>query len=143
MLTNASRGFQREPQMSPRVTRPLAARQDTRPFVVRRAERTHAGSARLALWLTLFALLNVGDLVSTYAGLHSGMREGNPLMSTLLLSYGFGALIGYKIVVVCAVAVGIYILRGFSKGIASTTIWICNALVCAVVIVNLTQFTVR
>lgn len=143
MLTDASRDFRRDPRISPRATHPLAARQDARPFVVRRVERTHAAPARLAIWLTLFALLNVGDLVSTYAGLHSGMHEGNPLMSTLLLSYGFGALIGYKVVVICAVAVGIYVLHGFSKGIASTTIWICNALVCAVVILNLAQFTAR
>lgn len=143
MLTDASRGFHRDARLPHQASQQRAAHQAARPFVVRRAERTHAESVRLAIWLGLFALLNAADLASTYAGLHSGMREGNPLMSTLLLSYGFGALVVYKFVVIFAVAIGIHVLRGFSKGIATATIWICNALVCIVVLMNVLQFTAR
>lgn len=99
--------------------------------------------AKLTILLAVFALLNAGDLVSTYAGLHSGMHEGNPLMSELLGHYGFAALIGYKLLVIVAVSVGIVVLRSFSKGIATATIWVCNALVCAVVILNVLQFVAR
>jgi hypothetical protein len=94
----------------------------------------------LPLWVGLFALLNFADLLSTFLGLHNGMREGNPLMSALLIRYGFGALILYKILVICAVAGGVYILRRFHSSIANVTIWICNLLVAAVVALNIAQY---
>ena len=90
--------------------------------------------------LGLFALLNIADLVSTFVGLHSGMREGNPLMSGLLLHYGFAALIVYKVVVILAVTLGVYFLRSVHTRIARTTISVCNLLVLGVVLVNVAQF---
>lgn len=154
MITDASRSYRASAQYGDNATRPLprVARGIVRPVVVshivpavmaRRAARTREESLRMAVWLALFALLNAADLISTYAGLHSGMREGNPLMSGLLGHYGFTALIGYKLVVIGAVSVGVFVLRGFSKGIAAATIWVCNALVCAVVVMNVVQFVTR
>jgi hypothetical protein len=150
MLTDISRnaphasGFSLGMKRPPRVAeRPTASR----PFVVtRRRSPLHrlgmavARSRSLVLLLAVFALLNMGDLVSTYVGLHGGLREGNPLMSTLLLHYGFVALIGYKLLVVLAVSAGVFLLRTFHRGIATATIWICNGLVFAVVLLNVLQF---
>ena len=134
MITEVSRRYQAGARFGGNVTQPLP---------VRRVARMRAENVRLVMLLALFALLNACDLISTYAGLHSGMREGNPLMNGLLGHYGFAALIGYKLAVIGAVSGGVYVLRGFSKSIATVTIWVCNALVCAVVIMNVLQFMVR
>jgi Domain of unknown function (DUF5658) len=154
MITDVSRGIRDHSQLAGGATQsaPRVAREAVRPFVVshaspplpaRRAPHGSAQVLKLAILLAIFALLNAGDLVSTYAGLRSGMHEGNPLMSGLLGSYGFDGLIGYKVVVILAVSVGVFVLRTFSKGIASATIWVCNALVAVVVILNVTQFLGR
>lgn len=90
--------------------------------------------------LLLFAALNICDVVSTYVGLHNGLREGNPLMSGLLSQHGFGALLLYKALVVLVVSLGVYFLRAFSPRVAHATIWICNGLVLAVVLLNILQF---
>lgn len=97
----------------------------------------------LPLLVAVFALLNAGDLISTYIGLAGGMREANPLMSWLFTQFGFGALILYKLVVIAAVGAGILFLCAFQRRMAYITIWICNLLVLGVVISNLLQFTVR
>lgn len=103
--------------------------------------RAHVGL--LPAWLALFALLNAGDLISTYIGLHGGLREGNPLMDGLLMHFGFAALIMYKVLVVAAVAMGVLMLRRFHRGVSTVTIWICNVLVLAVVILNVLQYVAR
>lgn len=161
MITDVSRSARDGSRFGDDATQPLPRIQRiphevAHPFVVSRAAshsvpaesaqsaaRTHVETVRLVIWLGIFALLNACDLLSTYAGLQSGMHEGNPLMSGLLGHYGFAALIGYKILVVCAVSIGVSMLRAFSKGIATATIWVCNALVCAVVVMNVLQFAVR
>lgn len=161
MITDVSRSARDRSQFGGDATQPLPRIQRMpyeadHPFVVsraasravpaesaQRAARTHAETVKLVIWLGIFALLNTGDLVSTYAGLQTGMHEGNPLMSGLLGHYGFAALIGYKVLVVCAVSIGVFTLRAFSKGIATATIWVCNALVCAVVVMNVLQFAAR
>jgi hypothetical protein len=133
------------------VSLPLGSRRAARPFVVTRMVQPMTSTSRLparARWsiaflpamLALFAVLNVLDLVSTFIGLHSGMREGNPLMSGLLLHYGFGALIIYKVVVILAVTLGVYFLCSIHMRIARTTISVCNVLVLGVVLVNVAQF---
>jgi Domain of unknown function (DUF5658) len=130
---------------------PLGSRRAARPFVVTRMVQPMTSTARLparSRWsiaflpamLALFALLNVADLASTFIGLRTGMREGNPLMSGLLLHYGFGALIVYKVVVILAVTLGVYFLRSIHMRIARTTISVCNVLVFGVVLVNVAQF---
>lgn len=146
MISSVSRGKSRNADLH--ATRPLWTSQSMRAEM-RRASR-HAGKPREARardrghWLpellALFAVLNIGDLVSTFIGLAGGMREGNPLMSTLLAHYGFGALIFYKVVVIVAVTAGIYILRAFHTSIATITIWVCNALVFGVVVMNVVQY---
>ncbi len=134
-------------------TQPLVVRHPARPFVVgtapahharpRATARRHAGLGLLPVWLGLFALLNAGDLITTFIGLRGGLHEGNPLMGGLLAHFGFGALIAYKALVVVAVALGIVLLRRYHRGIANTTIWVCNALVLVVVILNALQYAVR
>ena len=153
MMTDISRGFPRDPQFFNGATRPVPflARESRSPVVVsraagmraRRASWDRASASRLATWLALFVLLNTGDVISTYAGLNSGMREGNPLLSALLLGYGFSALIAYKVLMVLAVTIGVFVLRTFSKEIASATLWICNGIVCVVVAMNILQFVPR
>jgi|SRR5579859_30570 len=155
MITNISRGYGGgahaggyATQPPPRIARAVAhsvSMNRAGGYVVpaRHGAPARTALVKLALSLVLFALLNAGDLVSTYAGLHSGMREGNPLMSGLLVQYGFAALIVYKAVVIVAVSVGVYLLRTFSKVIATATIWVCNVLVCAVVVMNILQFVTR
>jgi hypothetical protein len=130
---------------------PLGARHAARPFVVTRVvppmtsnlcptARSRQAIGFLPAMLALFALLNVADLVSTFIGLRNGMREGNPLMSGLLLHYGFGALVIYKALVILAVTLGVHFLRSFHIRIARATISVCNVLVLIVVLVNITQY---
>ncbi|MGZ3636960.1 MAG: DUF5658 family protein [Ktedonobacterales bacterium] len=149
MISSASRGKGRNadlyatrplwtPQSMPARMRSAARRSDS--YSSERSRKASEGGRWLPELLALFAVLNIGDIVSTYIGLAGGMREGNPLMSTLLAHYGFGALIMYKALVIVAVAVGIYVLRAFHTSIATITIWICNALVLGVVVMNVVQY---
>jgi hypothetical protein len=114
-----------------------------------RAKKPHvavppqAAGRLIPIWLGLFAVLNLGDVISTWVGLHSGMREGNPLMSTLLAHYGFAALIVYKLLVVLAVVGGVLLLRSFQLSVARVTITICNVLVLLVVMLNVTQYALN
>lgn len=101
---------------------------------------TRVSGRYLITLVALFALLNAMDLLSTFVGLRHGLHEGNPLMSGLLDRFGFGALIAYKAVVVWAVGLGIRLLHTFHLGLAWATIWICNALVFGVVVLNVTQY---
>jgi hypothetical protein len=103
---------------------------------------THARrtSSTLAIWLVLFVVLNIGDLVSTYVALNIGMREGNPLMSLLLQHYQFGALIVYKALVVAVVSIGVLAMRRFHPRLARITILVCNVLVFLAVFLNILQF---
>ena len=126
------------PAITPPALRPLPDPQPPRrahPWV---AAVRHAGS--LWLWLAVYVAFNVGDLVSTYIGLHSGLHEGNPLMGSLLREHGFGALIVYKLLVVIAVVVGVQVLRHRHARLASITITICNTLVGLAVLLNLVQY---
>jgi hypothetical protein len=100
---------------------------------------TQHAAPSLAFWIALFCLLNAGDLLSTYLALGIGMREGNPLMSTLLAHFGFAALIVYKLLVVGVVGVGVVALRRFHPRLARITIVVCNALVFLAVSLNVLQ----
>lgn len=157
MLTDISHRYARDHKLGDRLsfgmTQPLTVRHPARrPFVVGRApahERTrpavraHTHLGLLPLLLAIFVLLNAGDLISTYVGLQSGLREGNPLMGSLLMHYGFVALVAYKVLVVAAVSIGVLMLRRFHRGIARATVWICDALVLFVVILNVLQYAAR
>lgn len=94
----------------------------------------------LAVLLALFAVLNLGDLASTYIGLSHGLNEGNPLMSHLLALYGFGALITDKVLVVATVTGGTFLLRRFSSRMANLVTVACDGLVLVVVLSNLVQY---
>jgi hypothetical protein len=124
----------------PFVVTHAALRSKKSQAVVRAVARPKTPGRLIPLWLGFFALLNLGDILSTWAGLHSGMREGNPLMSTLLTHYGFAALIGYKLLVVLAVTAGVLLLRSFQLLVARVTIVVCNLLVLLVVALNLVQY---
>jgi hypothetical protein len=90
--------------------------------------------------LVIFALLNVGDLASTYLGLAHGLNEGNPLMKQLLLHYGFGALIADKLLVVIAVTAGALVLRRLDRHIAHAVSMVCDGLILLVVVSNVVQY---
>jgi uncharacterized protein DUF5658 len=120
-------------------TAPRTAPAATDISAARREDMPRARSF-LAPLLALFALLNAGDLASTYLGLYNGMREGNPLMGALLTQYGFGALILYKLLVIAAVTGGIVFLHTFHRRVASVTVWVCNSLVLLVVVINVAQY---
>lgn len=104
------------------------------------ATRARRVTPTLAIWLAVFVVLNVGDLISTYLALGIGMREGNPLMSTLLARYGFPALIVYKLGVVLVVGVGVILLRRVHPRLAQVTLVVCNVLVFTAVFLNVLQF---
>lgn len=140
-----------------RATRASLAAQPTQPLRVRSAPSWGAGNARrkgtvsghivaggislLVVWEVLYALLNVGDLVSTWVGLRAGLSEGNPLMHNLLGVTGFGGLIGYKVLVTVVVVLGVGILHRWQPRVAHLTIWMCNVLTLAAVLLNVLQIT--
>ncbi len=128
--------------LPPAVSRPFVVARSAPPrAMIRRASLPIHGGV-LPLLVAIFAVLNAGDLASTFIGLQSGMHEGNPLMGALLSSYGFGALILYKIMVIVTVGAGVLFLRIFQRRVAHITIWVCDLLVLGVVISNLMQFVV-
>lgn len=138
--------------VAPTQPLPIVVPRMARPFVVTRVSpparpldvvRPKAERYVFPLWLCVFALLNLGDLLSTYAGLHNGMREGNPLVSGMMAQYGFASLVAYKAFVVLAVTFGVLWLRGLHSSVARVTLTICNALVLVVVLLNVTQFALR
>jgi hypothetical protein len=90
--------------------------------------------------LLLYAAVNIADLVSTYIGLRHGLREGNPLMSHLLATYGFSSLILYKVFVIAVVSCGVLILRNAYPRVARVTVVVCNLLVAGAVLLNIMQF---
>lgn len=100
-------------------------------------------SASLLLWLVVYVLLNVGDLLSTYFGLLAGLHEANPLMSGLLAQSGFGALIAYKLVVIVAVVAGAIALYRMHPRAAYLTVHVCNGLVFLAVLLNVAQMLVH
>lgn len=99
------------------------------------------GMSLLVVCEMLYALLNVGDLVSTYVGLHVGLSEGNPLMHSLLGITGFGGLIAYKMLVTVVVVLGLNILYRWQPRVAYLTVWLCNGLTLAAVVLNIAQIT--
>ncbi|MBF6591639.1 MAG: hypothetical protein IVW57_14095 [Ktedonobacterales bacterium] len=127
----------RPPVMRP-VPPPPRARSGGAPAASRTAAQRRAGG--LSLWLAVYIVLNIGDLITTNLGLHSGLREGNPLMRALLGQFGFGSLIGYKLLVVAAVLVGIHMLSRRYARLATITLIICNVLVGLAVLLNIVQY---
>lgn len=110
----------------------------------RRVARVPGGRGRLLLALGLigYALLNLGDLVTTGIGLTMGLHEGNPLMNRLLAAYGFDALVVYKVLVVVLVTLGITYLMRQHQRVAAATLVLCSLLVGFAVVSNLAQFAV-
>lgn len=98
------------------------------------------GRLLLALGLMGYALLNLGDLITTRIGLTMGLHEGNPLMNRLLAAYGFDALIFYKVLVVILVTLGITYLTRHHQRVAVATLLLCSLLVGFAVVSNLAQF---
>ena len=102
--------------------------------------RTEWSGPFLVVFLIVYAAINVADLLSTYVGLQRGLHEGNPLMGHLLASYGFSALIAYKLLVVGVVSCGVLVLRRAHPRVARITVVVCNLLVAGAVVLNLVQF---
>ncbi len=123
------------PKRPPAVEPHIATREPSAPS-------PRAGRYLPAL-VAVFALLNAADLITTFIGLQNGLREGNPLMSALLVKYGFIALVIYKAVVIAAVALGVGMLRAFRVSVANVTIVLCDLLVLLVVFANVAQYYLR
>jgi hypothetical protein len=96
----------------------------------------------LVILLAIFALLNLGDLASTYIGILHGLNEGNPIMSRLLSRYGFSALIADKLIVIAAVTWGALLLSRLHWRVAHIIALVCDTLIFLVVISNVVQFAV-
>jgi len=96
-------------------------------------------SPRTGLLLVLFAILNIGDLVSTWIDLHAGLREGNPFMSMLLLQHGFGALIAYKAIVISLVAGITIVMWTLRPRLVGFTLLACDVLVFSAILINVIQ----
>jgi hypothetical protein len=96
----------------------------------------------LVILLAIFALLNLGDLASTYIGILHGLNEGNPIMSRLLSRYGFSALIADKLIVIAAVTWGALLLSKLHWRVAHIIALVCDTLIFLVVISNIVQFAV-
>jgi hypothetical protein len=94
----------------------------------------------LVILLAVFALLNLGDLASTYFGILHGLNEGNPIMSRLLAHYGFSALIADKLIVIGAVTWGALLLARLDWRVAHIIALVCDTLILLVVISNVVQF---
>jgi hypothetical protein len=94
----------------------------------------------LVILLAVFALLNLGDLASTYLGIMHGLNEGNPIMSRLLAHYGFSALIADKLIVIGAVTWGALLLARLDWRVAHIIALVCDTLILLVVISNIVQF---
>jgi hypothetical protein len=94
----------------------------------------------LVVLLAVFALLNLGDLASTYFGILHGLNEGNPIMSRLLAQYGFSALIADKLLVIAAVTWGSLLLSRLDWRVAHIIALVCDTLILLVVISNVVQF---
>lgn len=131
------------PMVVPGMARPFVVARVSQPRLAGAIVRPKSRDYAFPLWLCVFALLNAGDLLSTYAGLHGGMREGNPLVSGMMAQYGFTALIAYKVFVVLAVTFGVLWLRSMHASVARVTLTICNALVLLVVLLNVAQYALR
>jgi hypothetical protein len=127
------------PAITPPALRPLPTPQPRPPAHPWVAAVRHVGS--LWLWLAVYVAFNIGDVISTYIGLRSGLHEGNPLMGSLLREHGFGALIVYKVLVVIVVVAGVRVLQHRYARLAGITITICNVLVGLAVLLNLLQYT--
>lgn len=88
--------------------------------------------------ISAFVLLNILDLATTWIALSAGMREANPIPSTLLILAGPGSLILLKLAVVLAVAL---IMGVFAP--AYPSLWrglkFANALLAIIVVSNTVQ----
>ena len=96
-------------------------------------------SPRLLWLIGIFVMLNVGDLVSTWADLQAGLSEGNPLMNSLLFHQGFGALILYKLIVVGIVSSVALMLADSRPRMMAVTVFICNVMLFGAVVLNILQ----
>jgi hypothetical protein len=83
----------------------------------RSIERLQIGQP--ALWLLAVVFFGVGDVVTTSIGLEmASVHEAGPLTSLFLAQYGYAAMIGVKVLVLC----GFYFLwrfapRGYRVGV--------------------------
>lgn len=118
----------------------IASEQVTSSQTTISRRRVRGTTQLLVASLLLYTAVNIADLVSTYVGLRHGLREGNPLMSHLLATYGFSALIVYKVFVVAVVSGGVLVLRNAYPRVARVTVIICNLLVAGAVLLNIMQF---
>lgn len=67
--------------------------------------RWNVGHAERLLW-ALVALSLVGDLATTFAGLHVGLTESNPIARGAIDGYGVAGMVGLKVGAIAVALVG-------------------------------------
>ena len=102
--------------------------------------RVRTATFVLPLLMVVFAMLNAADALTTYIGLHTGLFEGNPVMSGLMSHFGFSALIMYKLVVTVTIGYGARWLQRMQPVLATVTVLLCNLMVFSVVVSNMVQW---
>lgn len=88
--------------------------------------------------LIVFALLQLGDIISTHLALKSGLSEGNPIPAAVLASSGELGMYALKVVGVLAFLVIICLLDGRFKR-AWHAVFAFNVIMFAVVLSNSLQ----
>jgi len=83
--------------------------------------------------LTVFALLNTLDLMTTYYGLQKGLVERNPIAKQVLERFGKAGLYSYKQIMTGAIVALYSVLFGADF---ETIIWAFNVLMALVVAWN-------
>lgn len=62
-------------------------------------QMTHEFLSEWAIWIAIFALAQLADIVTTRAALARGAREANPFSAWVIDRFGFNAWIAVKVVV--------------------------------------------
>ena len=92
------------------------------------------GELPLQTETNFFILVNVLDVFMTYILLVNGAMEANPLANYVLLRWGFGGLIGFKLFIVAAVCIIAQLVATRRLGTARFLLIFGSLIVSAVVI---------
>ncbi len=95
---------------------------------------TAQGNSRL-VWVELFVLLNVWDALTTWAGISSGIPEGNPIPALLIESGGIGALVLAKMALVALLGGAVLSLPRYRR--LMYALYVGSALLAVAVLSNL------
>jgi len=91
------------------------------------------------LLLILFALLQLGDVISTHLALRAGLSEGNPIPATILSVAGEGGMYAAKLLAVVVFLIAVCCLEGRFKTNPWRAVGAVNLVMLAVVLSNMAQ----